>query len=200
MNPTSLPAIAGGTPVRSQSLAYGRHRMDESDIAAVVTALRSGTLTGGEGVAAFEHALEARCKVEHAVAVANGSVALDLAVAALGVGPGDEVVTTPLTFVATANAVLRLGATPVFADIGDDRCLDPASAARAVTSRTKAVITVDYSGLPADVPALRPHFLVLSDHRGQRAFTRWLTQRTPGGIACRHHDTELPPGEADHHR
>jgi perosamine synthetase len=155
MNPTSLPAIAGGTPVRSQALAYGRHRMEESDIAAVVAALRSGTLTGGDGVAAFEHALEARCMVDHAVAVANGSVALDLAVAALGVGPGDEVVTTPLTFVATANAVLRLGATPVFADIGDDRCLDPESAARAVTPRTKALITVDYSGLPADVPALR---------------------------------------------
>jgi perosamine synthetase len=155
MNPADLPAIAGGTPVRTQPLAYGRHRMDESDIAAVVAALRSGTLTGGDGVATFEQALAARCNAGHAVAVANGSVALDLAVGALGVGPGDEVVTTPLTFVATANAVLRLGATPIFADIGDDRCLDPASAARAVTSRTKALITVDYSGLPADIPALR---------------------------------------------
>jgi len=155
MNPADLPAIAGGVPVRTQPLAYGRHRMDESDIAAVVAALRSGTLTGGDGVATFEHALAARCNAGHAVAVANGSVALDLAVGALGVGPGDEVVTTPLTFVATANAVLRLGATPIFADIGDDRCLDPASAARAVTSRTKALITVDYSGLPADIPALR---------------------------------------------
>ncbi len=87
MNPADLPAIAGGTPVRSQPLAYGRHRMEESDIAAVVAALRSGTLTGGEGVATFERALEAHCKVEHAVAVANGSVALDLAVGALGVGP-----------------------------------------------------------------------------------------------------------------
>jgi perosamine synthetase len=155
MTPTELPAIAGGTPIRSQPLAYGRHRIEEGDIAAVVAALRSGTLTGGAGVASFESALEARCQVDHAIAVANGSVALDLAVGALGVGPGDEVITTPLTFVATANAVLRLGATPVFADIGDDRCLDPDSAARAVTSRTKAVITVDYSGLPADIPALR---------------------------------------------
>jgi perosamine synthetase len=155
MTSRDLPAIAGGTPIRSEPLAYGRHRMDDSDVDAVVAALRSGTLTGGSGVAAFESALEARCEVAHAVAVANGSVALDLAVAALGVGAGDEVVTTPLTFVATANAVLRLGATPVFADIGDDRCLDPASAAQAVTPRTKAVITVDYSGLPADIPALR---------------------------------------------
>lgn len=155
MTIVSLPAIAGGTPLRVRPLPYGRHQMDESDISAVVSSLRSGTLTGGAGIADFERALQARCKIEHAVAVANGSVALDLAVAALGIGPGDEVVTTPLTFVATANAVLRLGATPVFADVGEDRCLDPAAAARAVSSRTKAVITVDYSGLPADVPALR---------------------------------------------
>jgi perosamine synthetase len=155
MSVTSPPAIAGGTPIRTRPLPYGRHQLEESDVAAVVEALRSGTLTGGAAIADFEHALAARCKVEHAVVVANGSVALDLAVLALGIGPGDEVITTPLTFVATANAVLRLGATPVFADIGDDRCLDPASVALAVTPRTKAVITVDYGGLPSDIPALR---------------------------------------------
>jgi perosamine synthetase len=155
MSVTSPPAIAGGTPVRTRPLPYGRHQLEESDVAAVVEALRSGTLTGGAAIADFEHALAARCKVEHSVVVANGSVALDLAVLALGIGPGDEVITTPLTFVATANAVLRLGATPVFADIGDDRCLDPASVALAVTPRTKAVITVDYGGLPSDIPALR---------------------------------------------
>ena len=155
MSVTSPPAIAGGTPIRVQPLPYGRHHLDDADIAAVVAALRSGTLTGGAAIADFEHALAARCNVDHAVAVANGSVALDLAVLALGVGPGDEVITTPLTFVATANAVLRAGATPVFADIGDDRCLEPESVARAVTPRTKAVITVDYSGLPSDIAALR---------------------------------------------
>jgi perosamine synthetase len=155
MSVTSPPAIAGGTPIRVHPLPYGRHQIDEPDIAAVVAALRSGTLTGGALIADFEHALAARCKVEHAVAVANGSVALDLAVLALGIGPGDEVITTPLTFVATANAVLRTGAIPVFADVGEDRCLDPDSVARAVTPRTKAVITVDYSGLPSDVAALK---------------------------------------------
>ena len=155
MSVTSPPAIAGGTPIRVQPLPYGRHHLDDADIAAVVAALRSGTLTGGAAIADFEHALAARCKVDHAVAVANGSVALDLAVLALGVGPGDEVITTPLTFVATANAVLRAGAKPVFADIGDDRCLEPESVARAVTPRTRAVITVDYSGLPSDIAALR---------------------------------------------
>jgi perosamine synthetase len=155
MSATSSPAIAGGTPIREQPLPYGRHQLEEADIASVVASMRSGTLTGGAAIADFENALSSRCKVEHAVAVTNGSVALDLAVLALGIGPGDEVITTPLTFVATANAVLRVGATPVFADVGDDRCLDPGSVARAVTPRTKAVITVDYSGLPSDVAALR---------------------------------------------
>ncbi|MBJ7596053.1 MAG: DegT/DnrJ/EryC1/StrS family aminotransferase [Candidatus Dormibacteraeota bacterium] len=155
MTDPGLPAVAGGTPLRSQPLPYGRHQLSESDVAAVVESLRSGTLTGGPGVAAFERALADRCGAAHAVAVSNGTAALDLAVAALGIGPGDEVITTPLTFVSTANAVVRAGATPVFADVGADRCLDPRATAAAVTARTRAVITVDYSGLPADVDALR---------------------------------------------
>jgi perosamine synthetase len=155
MSVTMPPAIAGGTPIRLHALPYGRHQLNDADVTAVVDALRSGTLTGGAAIADFENGLAARCKAKHAVAVANGSVALDLAVLALGIGPGDEVITTPLTFVATANAVVRAGATPVFADVGDDRCLDPESVARAVTERTKAVLTVDYSGLPSDVDALR---------------------------------------------
>lgn len=155
MTPDRLPAIAGGEPLRPVPLPYGRHQLDDADVAAVVAALAGGTLTGGPGIAAFEDALSRRCGGGEAVAVSSGSAALDLAVAALGIGAGDEVITTPLTFVATANAALRLGATPVFADVGDDRCLDPASVAAAVTPRTMAVITVDYGGLPADVDALR---------------------------------------------
>jgi perosamine synthetase len=185
MSVTSPPAIAGGTPIREHPLPYGRHHLEESDVTAVVDALRSGTLTGGAAIADFEHALASRCKVANAVALANGSVALDLAVLALGVGPGDEVITTPLTFVATANAVLRLGATPVFADIGDDRCLDPESVARAVTERTRAVITVDYSGVPADVPALKaalPRPLpVIAD--GAHSLGASLGTRPAGSIA-----------------
>jgi perosamine synthetase len=153
--------------LRSEPLAYGRHHLGDSDVAAVVDALRSGTLTGGPAVARFERELAVRCGGGNVVAVTNGSAALDLSLAALGVGPGDEVVTTPLTFVATANAALRLGAAPVFADIGDDRCIDPRSVAAAVTDRTRAVIAVDYGGLPADVDALRavlpPHIPVIAD-------------------------------------
>jgi perosamine synthetase len=185
MSVTSPPAITGGTPIRTRPLPYGRHQLEDGDVAAVVEALRSGTLTGGAAIADFEHALAARCKVEHAVVVANGSVALDLAVLALGVRPGDDVITTPLTFVATANAVLRLGAAPVFADVGDDRCLDPASVALAVTPRTTAVITVDYGGLPSDIPALRaalPRALpVIAD--SAHSLGAWLGARPVGSLA-----------------
>jgi perosamine synthetase len=155
MTTAGLPAVAGGTPLRSRPLPYGRHQLEESDIAAVVESLRSGTLTGGSDVAAFETALASRCDTPYAVAVSSGTAALDLAVAALQIGAGDEVITTPLSFVATANAAVRVGATPVFADVGDDRCLDPAAVAARVGPRTRAVITVDYGGLPADVDALR---------------------------------------------
>jgi dTDP-4-amino-4,6-dideoxygalactose transaminase len=150
-----LPAIAGGTPVRSVSLPYGRHTLEGADVDAVTAALRSGSLTGGDYVALFEEALAGVCGTLHAVAVTNGTAAIQLALTALGVKAGDEVITSPLTFVATANAVLHLGGVPVFADIGDDRCLDPRSVQRCVTGRTKAVIVVDYAGLPADVDALR---------------------------------------------
>ncbi|HEX4754480.1 MAG TPA: DegT/DnrJ/EryC1/StrS family aminotransferase, partial [Candidatus Dormibacteraeota bacterium] len=155
MTEAALPAVAGGTPLRSRPLPYGRHQLEESDIAAVVESLRSGTLTGGRDVASFETALESRCDARHAVAVSSGTAALDLAVAALQIGAGDEVITTPLSFVATANAAVRVGATPLFADVGDDRCLDPTAVAAQVGPRTRAVITVDYGGLPADVDALR---------------------------------------------
>jgi perosamine synthetase len=155
MTAARLPAVAGGTPLRSRPLPYGRHQLDDSDIAAVVQSMRSGTLTGGADVAEFEAALRDRCAAGHAIALSNGTAALDLAIASLDIGPGDEVITTPLTFVATANAALRVGATPVFADIGDDRCLDPEAVAARVGPRTRAVITVDYSGMPADVDALR---------------------------------------------
>jgi dTDP-4-amino-4,6-dideoxygalactose transaminase len=151
----NLPAIAGGTPVRTTPLPYGRHHIDEADVQAVIAALRSGTLTGGTAIAKFEAALADRCGVAHAVACANGTAALHLALMGVGVSSGDQVITTPLTFAATANAVLFCDAEPIFADIGLDRCLDPEAAGSMVNDRTRAVIAVDYSGVPADAPALR---------------------------------------------
>lgn len=155
MSSVAAPALAGGPPVRTAPLPYGRHDLDDADVEAVVSALKSGVLTGGSEIADFEAALAERCGVGHAVVLSSGTAALHLALAGVGVAAGDQVVTTPLTFVATANAAIYLGGRPVFADIGSDRCLDPASVAGSLTDRTKAIVAVDYAGLPADADGLR---------------------------------------------
>ncbi len=117
--------------------------------AAVLDVLDSGQLAQGPRVATFEHAFATLCGVQHAVAVSSGTAALHTALAALGIGPGDEVVTTPFTFVATANAILMQGATPRFADIEPETfTLDPAAVEQAITARTKAILAVDLFGHP----------------------------------------------------
>lgn len=137
-------------------LPYGQHEVSAADIEAVVDVLRSGWLTTGPAVERFEGALAERFGARHAVAVATGTAALHAAYFAAGVGRGDEVVTTPITFAATANAAAYLGARPVFADV-DPRSvlLTPAAAASAMTERTRVVAPVDFAGHPVDVDALR---------------------------------------------
>lgn len=152
---TGRLAIDGGEPVRRTRLPYARQTIDEGDVEAVVAALRSDWLTTGPRVRQLEERLEAATGARHAVAFSSGTAALHGATAAAGLGPGDEAVTTPMTFVATANAVVYTGATPRFADIRPDSLLlDPALAAAAVTARTRAVLPVDYGGQPADYAAL----------------------------------------------
>lgn len=149
-------AVDGGTPVRPTLLPYGRHLVDESDIQAVVSALRSDWLTTGPRVEQFERAVADYVGARFAVAVSSGTAALHAAVAAAGLGPGDEVITSPLTFVASANCAIYVGARPVFADVRDDTLtLDPRCVAERVTGRTRAVIPVDFSGQPADLDAIR---------------------------------------------
>jgi perosamine synthetase len=137
-------------------IPYGRQWIDEEDIQAVVDVLRSDWLTTGPKVAEFEQAVADYVGAENAVAVSSGTAALHDAMYALGVGPGDEVILPPMTFAATANAVLYQGGTPVFADVVSDTLLiDPEWAAAKVTSRTKAIIAVDYAGHPCDYNSLR---------------------------------------------
>jgi perosamine synthetase len=153
---TATLAIDGGEPVRSTLLAYAHQQISDEDIQAVAAALRSDWLTTGPRVPAFEDALMAATGARHAVAFSSGTAALHGATAAAGLGPGDEAITTPMTFSATANAVLFVGAEVRFADVrGDSLLLDPALVARAVTPRTRAIMPVDYSGQPADYDALR---------------------------------------------
>ena len=140
----------------SRPIPYGRQNISEDDVAAVVEALRSDFLTTGPRVDAFEADLAQVAGAAHAVAVANGTAALHAALFALDIGPGDEVIVPPITFVATVNAVLYLGGTPVFADVdGDTLLLDPDKAEERITPRTRAIIGVDYAGQACDWDRLR---------------------------------------------
>lgn len=137
-------------------LPYGRQSISDADVEAAVRTLRSDWLTTGPEVATFESAIAERAGVEHAVSVTSGTAALHVAYAAAGIQPGDEVVTTPLTFVATAAGAALHGAKIVFADIDPATGnLDPAAAEAAVTDRTRVVAAVDYAGVPVDAPAFR---------------------------------------------
>ena len=140
-------AIKGGYPVRSSKLYYGRQWIDEDDIRAVAEVLRSDFITCGPKVDEFEQELANYTTARYAVAVSNGTAALHCACMAAGVGPGDEVITTPLTFAASANCALYCGARPVFADIGPDTYnIDPESIRAHITPKTKAVVAVDFTG------------------------------------------------------
>ena len=162
-------AIDGGTPVRATLLPYGRQTIDGDDERAVLEALRADYLTTGPRVEAFEEAFAACVGAPYAVAFANGTAALHAAAHVAGVGPGGEGITTPLTFVATANCIRYVGGTPVLADIrADTMALDVTAAAAAVTPRTRALLPVDYGGAPADLDeslalARRQSLVVIED-------------------------------------
>jgi len=135
---------------------YGHQWIDEADIQAVVDVLRSDWITTGPKVSEFEQAVADYVGAEYAVAVNSGTAALHAAMYAVGIGPGDEVILPPMTFVATANCVVFQGATPVFADVEPDTLLvNPAEVESKITERTKAIIAVDYAGQPCDYNALR---------------------------------------------
>jgi UDP-4-amino-4,6-dideoxy-N-acetyl-beta-L-altrosamine transaminase len=149
-------AIDGGTPVREEKIYYGRQWIDEEDIKAVAETLRSSFITCGPKVTELERALADYVGAEHGVAVANGTAALHCACMAAGIGPGDEVITTPLTFAASANCVLYCGARPVFADVNPETYnIDPKSIEERITERTKAVIAVDFAGQAVEVEKIR---------------------------------------------
>lgn len=135
-------------------IPYGQHWVDDDDIAAVISSLRSGWLTTGPTIAHFEQALAERCGAHYAVAVSSGTAALHAAYYAAGVSGGDEVITSPVTFAATSNAALYLGGKPVFADVDRQTVLlDPGQAEKKIGPRTKVLAPVDFGGQPADIDA-----------------------------------------------
>lgn len=151
-----IPAICGGQPVRSEKIYYGRQWINEDDVKVVAETLLSDYITCGPKVDELEHRLEEFTGAKHAVVCTNDTSALHLACVAAGVGSGDEVITTPLTFMASANCALYCGAKPVFADIREDTYnIDPDSIEQHITENTKAIVAVDYTGQVVEVERIR---------------------------------------------
>ena len=148
-------AIEGGEPIRQSMLPYGHQWIDDQDINEVIKVLRSEWLTTGPAIQAFEEAFAQTVGAKYAVAVSSGTAALHAAVFAGGIDSSNEVITTPLTFAATANCVRYQAGTVVFADVQKEGLtLDPVRVEESITPKTKAIITVDYSGQPSDLDEL----------------------------------------------
>lgn len=149
-------AIHGGAPVRTKPLSYGRQYIDDADVAAVTETLRSDYLTCGPKIPELEKKICQVTNAAYCVAVSNGTAALHIAAMAAGIGPGDEVITTAITFAASANCALYVGAKPVFADIDPETYnIDPESVRKLITPKTRAVVAVDFTGQAAKLNELR---------------------------------------------
>lgn len=142
-----IPAIEGGKPIRESKLYYGHQYLDEADYKAVEAVLKSDYLTCGPKIEELEQKLCKLTGARHAVVCSNGTAALHIAAMAAGLGAGDELITTPITFAASANCALYVGAKPVFADIDPKTYnIDPASIKAHITDKTKVIVAVDYTG------------------------------------------------------
>ena len=148
-------AIFGGEPVRENRLYYGHQYIDDADIQAVTEVLRSDYLTCGPKIQELEEKLCALTGAKYAVVCSNGTAALHIACQTAGIAQGDEVITTPITFAASANCALYCGATPVFADIDPQTYnISPDCVEAAITDRTKAVVAVDFTGQAVELDRL----------------------------------------------
>lgn len=155
----------------NRMLVYGFHSIDESDLKAVECQLRSGWLTQGPTVEEFEQNLAQECGAKYAVAVNSATSGLHIACLAAQVGSGDEVITTPITFVASANCAFYCGARPVFADVmAGTALIDPDEIARKITSRTRAVIPVHMAGQSADMKRISEQVASVVSRSGRKIF------------------------------
>lgn len=172
--------------IRKNLLPYGQHWIEEDDIQAVAEALRSDYLTTGPKIRELEEKLAEYLGVKYAVAICNGTAALHAACFAAGIREGDEVITSPITFAASANCVLYMGAKPVFADIDPGTYnIDPEDIKRKITARTKAIIPVHFTGQPCDMDRIldiaREHGLMVIED-GAHALGAGYKGKKVGGI------------------
>jgi dTDP-4-amino-4,6-dideoxygalactose transaminase len=168
---------------RETLLGFQPPAIGDEEIAAVTETLRSGWLTSGPRAAELEGRMKEFLEAEHVLALASGTAALHLSLVALGVGPGDEVITSPITWPATANVIVHTGAKPVFVDVReDDLNIDPERVAAAVTERTKVILPVDLAGQPAELGALLALRLPIVEDAAHAAESRYRGRKV-GSIA-----------------
>ena len=183
----SKPAIEGGARVRKKFLIFGRPRLFGDEIAEIVDTLRSGWIGTGPKTQEFERRFAGYIGAKYAVALNSATAGMHLALDIFGVGPGDEVITTPLTFVSTANVIVHTGATPVLADVDPETwSIDPQEISKKVTYKTKAIIPVDLHGRPCDMITImkfarEKKLKVIED--AAHATETWIGKRKIGTIA-----------------
>ncbi len=166
---------------RDTRLGFQPPAIGDEEVAAVTETLRSGWLTTGPRAASLEQRLAEYLEVEHVLAVSSGTAAMHLALVALGVGPGDEVITSPITWPATANVIEHAGATPVFCDVRpDDLNLDAALLPALVTERTKAILPVHFAGQPCDLDAIHAHGVAVVEDAAHALESRYRGRKLGG--------------------
>jgi dTDP-4-amino-4,6-dideoxygalactose transaminase len=163
------PAVEGGEPVRQTPLRFGVPLVEQEEIDAVVEVLKSGWISTGPKTQEFEERFKNYVDAKNAVAVSSCTEGMELSLVVAGIGKGDEVITSPMTFAATANVVIHIGAIPVFADVNKDTFnIDPYDIERRITSRTKAIMPVHYAGQPCEMDeiidvAKRHNLVIIED-------------------------------------
>ena len=180
--PVPFAIVAETTqPRAARTIGFQPPAVGEEEIEAVAETIRSGWLTTGPRAAELERRMSEYLEAEHVLALASGTAALHLSLVALGVGPGDEVITSPITWPATANVIVHAGATPVFADVReDDLNIDPAEAARLVGERTKAIMPVHLAGQPCDLEPLWALGLPVIEDAAHAAESRYRGRKLGG--------------------
>jgi dTDP-4-amino-4,6-dideoxygalactose transaminase len=177
------PHQASARSKRESFLSFQPPAISEEEIEAVSETLRSGWLTTGPRTAELEARMRDYLEAKHVLAVSSGTAALHLSLVALGVGPGDEVITTSITWPATANVIVHCGATPVFADVREDTLnIDPAHTGELITERTKAIMPVDLYGQPADLDELAAFGIPIVEDAAHAAESRYRGRKV-GAIA-----------------
>lgn len=185
--PPSLPAIEGGRPVRKRFLIFGQPRLFREEIDEIIDTVRSGWWGTGPKTHAFEQQFAHYSRAKYALALNSATAGLHLALDVLGVGPGDEVITTPLTFVSTANVIVHRGATPVFADIDPKSWnIDPAEIEKKITKETRVILPVHLHGRPCDMVTIlaiaRKHKLHIVEDAAH-ATEAWYKKKKIGSLS-----------------